>query len=342
MKILLIRRDNIGDLILTTPLIKTLASQKNFTVDILANSYNKDVLQLNPYINKIYLYSKVHHREKEQSVIDVFWSRLKTLISIRKEHYDVVIIAKELYEKRSLHWAKMAKARRVIAIGKDSSPYITDLIEPLSDNKTHIVELLNRLTSPLGINEEPGGLEIFIDPNSKNELKEKYNINNELPCYGIQISARKISQRWSTENFIKLANKISEHHSCQILLFWSPGTANNPMHPGDDEKAQEIIDNCKNIPLIPIRTNNIRELMASMQLCDQIVTSDGGALHIAAGVGVPTVALFGDSDAFFWGPWGVANETLQAKTRDVSEFDVNTVYHAFTLLRKKCQATALR
>lgn len=41
--------------------------------------------------------------------------------------------------------------------------------------------------------------------------------------------------------------------------------------------------------------------MAGMSLCDQMLTSDGGVLHISVGVGVPTVAMFGNSDADFWG-----------------------------------------
>ena len=37
MKVLIIRRDNIGDLILTTPLISTIAKDMNCKVDLLVN-----------------------------------------------------------------------------------------------------------------------------------------------------------------------------------------------------------------------------------------------------------------------------------------------------------------
>ena len=75
--------------------------------------------------------------------------------------------------------------------------------------------------------------------------------------------------------------------------------------------------------------------MAAMSLCDQILTSDGGALHIAAGVGVPTVAMFGNSDAWFWGPWGVPHEILEAPEKNVSLLEVSDVLDRFIALRTR-------
>ncbi|RXX50220.1 glycosyl transferase, partial [Enterobacter cloacae] len=43
MKVLIIRRDNIGDLILTTPLISTIAKDMNCKVDLLVNTYNQSI-----------------------------------------------------------------------------------------------------------------------------------------------------------------------------------------------------------------------------------------------------------------------------------------------------------
>ncbi len=75
--------------------------------------------------------------------------------------------------------------------------------------------------------------------------------------------------------------------------------------------------------------------MAGMSLCDQMLTSDGGALHISVGVGVPTVAMFGNSDADFWRPWHIANEVLKAPENNVELLTVDDVLARFITLRNR-------
>ncbi|MGV3346472.1 glycosyltransferase family 9 protein [Enterobacteriaceae bacterium LUAb1] len=334
MKILIIRRDNIGDLILTTPVIATLASSLNNKVDVLVNSYNQPVLEGNPHIDKIHLYSKLHHRRKGRSAISVIFQRIKTMIDIRLTHYDVAIIARDHWDKRSLQWAMLSGAKRIIAIGNNTPAAITDVISPPAE-RCHAVEFLAHLASPLGIDEIPGPLRLYVRDEEVTAIRERIDIPDDLPVYGLQISARKPQQRWQVEKFIKLAHQLAAHERCQLLLFWSPGDHDNPLHPGDDEKAVHIMGQCRDINLQAVKTDNLRELMAAMSLCDQILTSDGGALHIAAGTGKPTVAMFGNSDAWFWRPWGVPYEILEAPDRNVSLLDVDAVLDRFITLRTR-------
>ncbi len=182
MKILLIRRDNIGDLILTTPLIKTLA--KHHQVDILVNSYNQDVLENNPHIRRTYLYTKLSHRKKNQSFFKIMTQRIRTILKLRKEKYDVAIIVKEHWHQRALHWAKLSKAKRIIAMGQNMPSCITDPLPDLSDQKTHIVNILNTLAYPLGIHETPGPLELFLSAQEIMQAKNKrVKLINSIQIY---------------------------------------------------------------------------------------------------------------------------------------------------------------
>ncbi|MCS3432012.1 glycosyltransferase family 9 protein [Klebsiella sp. BIGb0407] len=334
MKILIIRRDNIGDLILTTPLISELAKSFDCKIDVLINTYNQPVLENNPHIGRVHIYSKLHHRKPGQSAIGVIFRRLKTYLDIRFAKYDVAIIAREHWNKRPLQWARISGAKRIIAVGNDTPPVITDRI-PSPVEKCHLVELLAELAKPIGVKSLPGKLELYLTEDEVKDMSARLRIPSGTPVYGIQISARKPLQRWQAEKFIELAHKMSQRENCHILLFWSPGSSDNQEHPGDDEKAQQIIESCKGLSLTPVITKNIRELMAAMSLCDQILTSDGGALHIAAGVDVPTVAMFGNSDAWFWGPWGVPHEILEAPNRNVNLLEVDDVFERFITLRSR-------
>lgn len=64
-KILLIRNDNIGDLICTTPAIEALRKKyPNNQIDIVVNSYNIQAIENNPFINHVYCYTKTKHTKK--------------------------------------------------------------------------------------------------------------------------------------------------------------------------------------------------------------------------------------------------------------------------------------
>lgn len=329
MKILLIRRENIGDLILTTPLISMLA--KDHQVDMLVNSYNMSVLDGNPHVTKIHHYTKSHHEASLKAKMSVLIHRLKTTYSVWIAGYDVAIIAGS-WNKRPLMWAKLSRAKRIIAIGEDAPDTVTDRF-PYMHQKGHIVDELAQLAKPLGYDLKPGKLELYITAAETEQAARKIGKRDELPVYGLQISSRKENQRWSADNFIELAHRLSQRELCRIVLFWSPGASDNPMHPGDDEKADLVMKKCRDIDLFPYKTNNIRELMAGMALCDQIVTSDGGALHIAVGVGQPVVALFGNNDSGYWAPWLVPSRVLEAAEQDVKNLSIDQVYENFIELR---------
>ena len=76
-------------------------------------------------------------------------------------------------------------------------------------------------------------------------------------------------------------------------------------------------------------TTTLRQLIAGISLCDQFICSDGGAMHIAAGLGKPLVCFFGDSSAEQWHPWGVPHVLLQPDSRDVADISVTEVLQAY-------------
>jgi heptosyltransferase-3 len=64
-RILVIRRDNIGDLVCTTPLLRSLRRQlPNARIDCLVTRYNQAVLQDQPDIDSLYAYTKAKHRQE--------------------------------------------------------------------------------------------------------------------------------------------------------------------------------------------------------------------------------------------------------------------------------------
>ena len=117
------------------------------------------------------------------------------------------------------------------------------------------------------------------------------------------------------------------------MLFWSPGDEHNPLHPGDDGKAAAILAACADLPVLPYATEQLEELIGGLSLCQAMICSDGGAMHIGAALGLPLISLFGNSDPVTWHPWGVPHRVLQAPSRDVNDISVEQVAAAFVALR---------
>ena len=83
------------------------------------------------------------------------------------------------------------------------------------------------------------------------------------------------------------------------------------------------------------RGPTLPELIAGLSLCDYMVQSDGGAMHLAAALGKPIVCFFGHSDARRWHPWAVPYELLQPKNEDVATLTATEVFDAFLRLQAK-------
>ena len=150
---------------------------------------------------------------------------------------------------------------------------------------------------------------------------------------GIHVSARKPSQRWSAERFAKTMQTLTAQGPARFLLLWSPGAEDNPLHPGDDAKAKDVLERVgADTAVIPRPTQTLPELIAALAECNAMICADGGAMHIGAGLGLPIVCLFGNSGATHWRPWGVHYRLLQKPSLDVSDIGVDEVVSAFASL----------
>src|SRR2546427_4349754 len=87
-RILVIRRDNIGDLVCTTPLIFALRERfPRAHIAALVNTYNEPVLSGNTAIDAVHAYEKGKHRGEKGSIVSVYAARLKLIMRLRKERY---------------------------------------------------------------------------------------------------------------------------------------------------------------------------------------------------------------------------------------------------------------
>jgi ADP-heptose:LPS heptosyltransferase len=145
----------------------------------------------------------------------------------------------------------------------------------------------------------------------------------------VHISARRPLQRWPAESFAALIRRICEENGASVMLLWSPGASNDPRHPGDDEKAAEVL---RKTSAVGYPTHKLDQLIGALAASDAVVCSDGGAMHLAAALGKPIACFFGDSPVERWRPWGVPHRVLRAPSGNVRDVTVDDAAAAFRAL----------
>ena len=326
-RILVIRRDNIGDLVCTTPLIRALRQQiPDARIVALVTRYNRAVMEGNRDIDACFSYTKAKHLEPGESRLGILWDRLVTIWKLRREKFDWILLPGGP-QRSSLRFARMIGAKRILV--RDS--------EDAAGGPHHVEQCCHQLVR-MGLRFEAPAARLSSDPERAAAIRKNFPQSwgaHRGPVIALHLSARKPSQRWEAENFASLARRLHEKLDATFILLWSPGAADNPLHPGDDAKAGAVLKSAAGLPIHPVVTESLEELISALSTCDSIICSDGGAMHLAAALGKPMVCLFGDSDPEHWGPWNVPNATLHKASRNVADITVDEVEQAFLGLRGK-------
>lgn len=339
-RILVVRRDNIGDLICTTPFLRALRQAlPDAHIVVLVNSYNHSVLLGNPDVDEVLSYEKLKHREGFFGKLTAVFVRVRLLLGMRSRGFDLAILAKSGFDRHGLRMARWAGAKRILGFAPRHGGLATGLSDPVraeSQQLMHEVLVVAQLGNAMGISSVPENLRIF--PNRK--LTADYRQRLSLSCQttekrwlALHISAREKSRQWPAEKFIELIEQIGRSTNMPHLgfaLFWSPGAVDNPTHPGDDDKAAKILRGTTQHCVVAFNTIRLEELISGIAACDAFVGADGGAMHVAAALGVPVIALFENSEAkrLHWYPWQVAHRLLQPSTFAVEDIKVEAVSQA--------------
>jgi len=338
-RILVARFDNIGDLVLTTPLIVALHERFNQSVlDIAVHEYTREVLQGVEEIDHIWSYKKSKHCGGALEKIKSLYGKIRLYLLLRGR-YDLLCFVGDGTIDRNQKFIRWVGARITLTFGEtDLDRRQVCYVNSRSDGTVPAAEEIFDLLEPLNIIGKPPSFRLSINSSIQNNIYHQYenffNQDNKFcTTVHIHLSARKPSQRWSMENYEELIKQLLVLEY-KVLVTWAPGSLEDSKHPGDDEKCQRLISrlfSAKKIEyrLVPIVTTTITELKAALSFSDISICPDGGTMHIVAGLGIPIVALFGDSDSKRWGPWGVPYRILQTPSRNVSDISVSMVRESF-------------
>jgi len=339
-RIVVIQRDNIGDLVLTTPLLHVLrASLPTTAITVVVNSYNQAILDQNPDADRVLSYVKAKHRAGE-SLLAVYRRAFGLRRALSQGRFDVALIASGRVSPSSLSLARSSHATHIGGFVADGAiPRVVDLpVHEAALGEMHVVERTQLLAEAVWRVLPPSvpwlgdmpECRVYPQPQTRKAVLDRLttSASGRGPWIGIHISARKPDQRWPAAHFIELMRLLCKRLPVRLMLLWAPGDDGDARHPGDDAKARGIIEATRDLPVDPVLTNDLPTLIAALSVPKLLVCSDGGAMHIAAALQCPMVCLFGNSDPRMWRPWKSTHVVLRGDTHRVTDIGVDQVLDA--------------
>lgn len=118
-------------------------------------------------------------------------------------------------------------------------------------------------------------------------------------CPGAEYGAAK---RWPEDRFAHVANRVRETRHCHVALYGSPNE-----RPIGESLAALIEGQCENL----VGETTLAGLVDALKSCDVLLTNDTGTMHLAAMMGVPTVAIFGSTEPLWTRPLGGGHRVIR-------------------------------
>ncbi|MDD5638418.1 MAG: lipopolysaccharide heptosyltransferase II [Candidatus Pacebacteria bacterium] len=305
-KILVIRIDGIGDVVLSTPAIRLLKEkfpQAHISVLVLPKS--KEVLEFNPFINKIIIC--------DYDLLGNAWQSftfLKELIKItrrlKEERYDLGIDLRADFTNILIMFFANIKYR--VSQGIRGGNFLLTHNAPYKEIK-HEMERDIDVLIPLNCHYS-GALrpEIFVIEKDKalaKSLLQKNGITPKDLLIGFHCGAPWEYRAWPKERFAQLADQLIDEYCCKIVIIGGKG---------EEKLAKEIINLMKHQAVNLTGKLNLRSLAFLIQKMDLFICNDGGPMNIASTTNTPVIALFGPQDPRRFCPFGNTSVFIHKKT----------------------------
>lgn len=326
-KILLVRNDNIGDAILSTPVLEAIKKRYPTSfVAVLCAGYSKEAFGGNPYIDRLFVYEKAKHHGGFRSKLGAWAGHLRTMMAIRGEEFDFCVGLRSSFSRSNAALVRFSGAKtkivRLPQNKRDMASFDAFIDEPTQGK--HEVQIAFDCLNVFGI--ENGGEMpyVAIDDQSAIEvediLKRVAFESKQYICF--HISSRLEQNRCDIGFWLTLAARIACELGLKVAVTAAPGS--------DEEEAARRLFCSKN--LLFFKTHTLKQLGAIVANSKAFVTTDGGAMHLGATCGVPVVALFGKTNAIQWHPYCEKYRLLQPQSKKASDITPNDVFCALSEL----------
>lgn len=353
-RILVLRLDLIGDLVLSLPVVRLLKrTYPDAEIDLLAIPSSSKVVMSDPDLAEVIAYDPNIWRRPKALLKMQSWREVWALRGrLLARHYDLAI---SVFGPWAAILAVLSGAQRRVGFGRESYPgFMTDSVPGAhwqSGDHLHEVDYCLKLSQAAGAAITPDDRIpcLYVDRQACEEVDEilhQEGIRLDRPIIACHVSSNNgQSKRWPTPYWAKLINRLISNENMTVVL---TGASN------DLPFIEIILRHTHEQPVNLAGKTSLTQLAALLQRANLLITGDSGPMHIAAAVGTPLIAIHGPTDPAKSGPvsphatvlrsdiWCSPCYTAKGKPADCRFFTTQcmkdiTVEQVLTIIHQKLQ-----
>lgn len=296
-RILLIRIDRIGDMVMTLPAIHAVKVKfSDAEIVVLASPVTAHLLAADPSVKSVIAWD-----------LSTGWRGLAgTVKELRNLHFDLAVDFCADYSLKTALIAFVSGAGIRLGYQISGRGIFFNLRRVPAAERIHASEESFELLKALGIDRAERIPEIFISVEAgaaANELLAGARITGEDILVAVHPGGHYPSQRWPRERFSEVAAQLAERYHAKLLFI-------------GDEKERALVDaTAAELPsgATVIKAINIRPdiLCALIRASRLFIGNNSGPLHLASALGCPSVSTMGPTDPVKWLPLGPRQAVLR-------------------------------
>ena len=302
-RVLVIRLDRIGDVVLSTPVVQALReAYPHAFIAMLVSPACQELVAGNPHLNEVMTYDK---RLLHRSVL----STVRFARRLRSMGFDTALV---LHPSNRSHWIPwLAQIPVRVGYARKSRWLLTHRLphrkqEGERHEAEYTLDLLTLLGRELPLTPRPL---VVVQPRCTQRVEGLLSsamLEAGRPLVAIHPSASCVSKRWLPDRFAQVADRLITDTHVSVCLV--AGDA-------DMACANQVAGLMRHPAVNLAGRLTLGELAALLARSRLLISNDSGPVHIAAAVGTPVVDIFGRNQRGLsrlrWGPIGDGHMVLQ-------------------------------
>jgi heptosyltransferase-2 len=314
-RVLIMRLDEVGDVVMSAPFLRELRRNlPDAWITLIVKPALYNLIQLCPYVNEVLTYD--WGTKGYFSALQRHWRALKlSQQHLWRRSFDLAIIPRwdtDYYYATFLSYFSGAPWRvgysekvidRKRRLNKGFDCLLTHVL--YDDTLKHEVEHDLQVIRFLGGTIREDRLELWLSPEDEafaEKILREHGVQSTALVVGFGPSGgNSLLKQWPVGNFVELGRWIQTKFRSYILIVGGPG---------EEELGSEMEHELGPSAINMVGKVTLRETAALLKQCQLFVGNDAGPMHLAAGIEIPVIALFGSSCHHRFGPWGNAQTVL--------------------------------
>lgn len=308
-KILIVMIAHMGDVVLATPVTRSLKKRfPSATIDLLVRPLAEDAAKHNPYIDHVIVYEE-----------------LPSLIHLLQNNtYDLALSLNS--DSIGSMLSGLSGARYRIGYDSDSQTEFFTHTIPEPTRIMHESEKQLELLKLLGLMHQDSHIEFNVSTSEIASVYQKLDLATKKPIVVLCPFSSHVHKNWLADRWVTLIDHLSKKAQCILI--------------GSEQELpdiQAINTKANHIALVAAGQLTLGESAALIKLAKLFITVDTGPMHIAQAFETPVIALMGPTHSRVWGPRNRHDIVIRSlKCPCAPCWQVYKCYYNFECLNHSC------